>query len=186
MSFHIHLFYPVGMDKLLDLRPGKWGLLILPRSMRSQVLTGLGRIAERGPLLVLDGGNSFNAYVVARAVRGRSEVLERIRISRAFTCYQMVSLLEEIPATSTPVVCLDFFATFFDESLPARERQRLLESCLPHFSRLGKSAGLMVIVSPPKIILPETAAFLEILQNAAGNVWMEEPLPQIPEPLRLF
>ena len=174
------------MDKLLDLRPGKWGLLILPRSMRVDILGGLGRMAERGPLLVLDGGNQFNAYVVSRAVRGRSEVLERIRVSRAFTCYQMVSLLEEIPATSTPVVCLDFFSTFFDESLPSRERQRLLETCIPHFARLGKSAGLMVAVSVPKVILPETATFFDILQKAAGNIWMAEPSPVPREPLRLF
>jgi len=180
------MFYAGGMDMLLDLRPGKWGLLVLPRSMRSQVLNGLGRIAEHGPLLVLDGGNSFNAYTVSRAVRGRPEVLERIRVSRAFTCYQMVSLLEEVPATTTPTVCLDFFSTFFDESLPARERQRLLESCLPHFSRLGKTAGLMVVVSPPKMILPETTAFLDILQNAAGNIWAAEFPTPTPEPLRLF
>ena len=34
---------------------------------------------------VLDGGNRFDAYAVARAVRGRPEVLNRITVSRAFT-----------------------------------------------------------------------------------------------------
>ena len=180
------MIYAVVMDMLLDLRPGKWGLLILPRSMRTEILVGLGRMAERGPLLVLDGGNRFNAYIVSRAVRGRREVLERIQISRAFTCYQMVSLLEGLPETNVSVVCLDFLATFFDESLPSRERQRLLYSCLPHFARLGKSASLIVNVFPPKMLLPETAAFLEILQKNAGNVWAAELPPPPPEPLRLF
>ena len=174
------------MDILLDFRPGQWGLLILPRSMRPKVLTGLGLLAERGPLLVLDGGNGFNAYTVSRAVRGRDEVLARIRISRAFTCYQMVSLLESVPADKTPVVCLDFLATFFDEALPNHERHRLLKSCLPHLARLGKAAGVMVAVSPPRVILPETATFLELLTNAAGSVWSADFPSPCPEPLRLF
>ena len=180
------VLYAVHMDILLDLRPGKWGLLILPRPMRANVLAGLGRLAERGPLLVLDGGNQFNAYRVSRTVRGRPEVLGRIHVSRAFTCYQMVSLLEETPASNTPVVCLDFFSTFFDESLPTRERQRLLEACLPHFARLGRGAGLLVAVSPPKINLPETAAFLEILSGAAGEIWAAELPVAPPAALRLF
>lgn len=174
------------MDTFIDLHPGQWGLLILPRAMRSKVLAGIGRLAEHGPLLVLDGGNSFNAYTVSRAVRGREDVLKRIQISRAFTCYQMVSLLEGISQAPASIVCLDFLATFFDESLPARERQRLLETCLPHLTRLSKLASLLVTISPPKVILPETATFLELLQNSAGTIWATSiPLPA-PEPLRLF
>jgi hypothetical protein len=174
------------MDTFIDLRPGQWGLIILPRAMRFDILTGIGHLAERGSLLVLDGGNSFNAYTVSRAVRGREDILRRIQISRVFTCYQMVSLLESISQAPASVVCLDFFATFIDESLLVRERQRLLEACLPHFTRLGRLSNLIVTISPPKVILPETAAFLEILQSAAGTVWSAPiPLPA-PESLRLF
>lgn len=170
----------------LDLCPGQWGLLILPRSRRANVLTGLGHLAEHGPLLVLDGGNWFNAYTVSRAVRGKADVLTRIRVSRAFTCYQMVSLLDSLSSAATPIICLDFLTTFFDESLPTHERRRLLETCLLHFAHLGKSDGMLVVVSPPKVILPETAIFLEILENAAGSVWAVELPPTVPEPLRLF
>jgi hypothetical protein len=174
------------MDTLFDLHPGKWSLIILPRSKRSNILAGIARLAEHGPLLVLDGGNNFNAYTVSRAVRGSKDVLGRIQVSRAFTCYQMVSLLEGISFTPASIVCLDFLSTFFDESLPARERQRLLEACLPHFTRLSRSANLIVAISPPRVILPETATFLELLQNAAGTIWVTPiPLPS-PEPLRLF
>jgi hypothetical protein len=174
------------MDTLFDLRLGKWSLIILPRSMRSNTLTGIGRLAERGPILVLDGGNSFNAYTVSRAVRGREDVLRCIQISRAFTCHQMVSLLEGISSAPSSVVCLDFLATFFDESLPVRERQRLLEACLPHFTSINQSANLAVTISPPKVILSETVAFLQILQTAAGSIWAAPAVLPAPEPLRLF
>jgi hypothetical protein len=174
------------MDTLFNLRPGKWSLIILPRSMRSNILVSIGHLAERCPILVLDGGNGFNAYTVSRAVQGREDVLRRIRISRAFSCHQMASLLEGISQVPKSVVCLDFLSTFFDESLPVRERQRLLEACLLHFTRLNKLANLIVTISPPKVILPETAAFLELLGNAAGAIWTTPaPLPA-PEPLRLF
>jgi hypothetical protein len=59
------------------------------------------RLALRGELRVLDGGNSFNAYTVARNL-GRlvggggsalEEALQRIQVARAFTCYQVLTLL---------------------------------------------------------------------------------------------
>ena len=186
LMFYTSMLYAVGMETLLDLRPGKWNLLIVPRFMRANILEGIGHMAERSPLLVLDGGNQFNAYKVSRAVRGRTEVLERIHVSRAFTCYQMVSLLEGLSVSKTPVICLDFLSTFFDEAIPSRERQRLLQSCLPHFSRLGKASGLMAVISLPKVLLPETPTFLDILQKAAGNIWMAEIQEPEPEPMRLF
>jgi hypothetical protein len=98
----------------------------------------------------------------------------------------MVSLLEGISQAPASIVCLDFLSTFFDESLSAHERQRRLEICLPHFTRLSKSANLIVTISPPKVILPETVAFLELLQNAAGAIWTTQPSLPAPEPLRLF
>ena len=186
LLFNNQMLYSVGMDMLMDLRPGKWDLLVLPRSMRDRFLTGLGYIAKKGSLLVLDGGNQFNAYIVSRSVHGRTNILKGIHVSRAFTCYQMVSLLENTPASTTATVCLDFLATFLDESLPVRERQRLLESCLPHFSRLSKSAEFLVTISAPKVMLPETITFLNILEKSAGNIWMEEYRAPKPEPLRLF
>src|SRR5512137_642239 len=76
----------------------KWMLVVGPRSLNTALLTAIARLGEGGPVRVLDGGNRFNAYVVARAARGRPEVLNRITVSRAFTCYQVLSLLESTPA----------------------------------------------------------------------------------------
>jgi hypothetical protein len=101
------------------------------------MLCAIARLGERGEVRVLDGGNRFNAYIVARAASGRPEVLNRITVSRAFTCYQVHSLLESTPAVSVPFVVLDLLNTFYDESVGATERKRLLGACIVQLERLA-------------------------------------------------
>src|SRR3990170_2880132 len=72
-----------------------WGAQAPTRTLLT-ALTGLaagGRSAR-----VFDGGNSFDGYFVARLARRLSPqpyaVLNRIRLSRAFTCFQLAELIE--------------------------------------------------------------------------------------------
>ena len=64
------------------------------------------RLALTGELRVLDGGNRFNVYPVARIIRRYSPeltaALARIRLARAFTCYQAAAMLAEMPAETAP------------------------------------------------------------------------------------
>jgi hypothetical protein len=75
------------------------------------------RLALNGPVRVLDGGNRFNVYPVAQAVRRLTprleETLSHMSLSRAFTCYQMLTLLEETPADPVPTLVLDLLSTFW-------------------------------------------------------------------------
>ena len=135
---------------------------------------------------VLDGGNRFNAYTVARQARGRPEVLERITVSRAFTCYQVLSLLESTPAAPLPFVVLDLLATFYDESVRAAERRRLLQACLTHLQRLQAAAGGVVSIHPPAVPSPVAVELLGLLQSAAEATYFVQPVSPAPEPLRLF
>jgi len=125
----------------IEPKAGSWILLVGPRSLNSTMLTAIARLGERCSLRVLDGGNCFNAYTVARAARGRQEVLNRITVARAFTCYQVLSLLESTPSTQAPFIVLDLLNTFYDESVQIGERKRLLRTCIAHLERLvGPSA----------------------------------------------
>ena len=82
----------LGMDiSAIVPQAGRLSLLVGPRRMNPTLLNFIAHLAEREPLRVLDGGNRFNVYTVAHAAHGRTEVLDRITISRAFTCYQVVS-----------------------------------------------------------------------------------------------
>ena len=119
------------MNLLPDPTAGKLGLLIGPRAEREVMFKITALLASHGPVRILDGGNSFDAFRVARLIRRRTphlaQALERISIARAFTCYQVVTLFEQTPATPCPQLALDMLATFGDESVSVEESERLLQ-----------------------------------------------------------
>jgi hypothetical protein len=167
--------------------------------MNPTMLAAIARLGEGGAVRILDGGNRFNAYTVARAAAGKPEVLNRITVSRAFTCYQVLSLLESTPAVQVPFVVLDLLNTFYDESVQVGERKRLLRVCIAHLERLsGLSASQPA--GAPGNIAGETAfsglaswgggqglpalrqdVSLVPLQHAAGGVVSAHP-PKVPSP----
>lgn len=166
--------------------PGGWILLVGPRQVNIAMLTAVARLGEITRVRVLDGGNRFNAYTVARLVRGRPVVLEHITISRAFTCYQVLALLESVPATPSACVVLDLLNTFYDESVQAGERKRLLGVCLSQLERLGQCSNCVVSVHPPKVPSQAAVEMLAMLQAKALDTIFIQPEPAAPEPLRLF
>ena len=194
-----------GIDGPLQAEPNGFILLVGPRSLNTTMLTAIARLGEGAaasathvadtadggltpPRLVrvLDGGNRFNAYTLARLARGRPQVLERITVSRAFTCYQVLSLLESTPATPSPFVVLDLLNTFYDESVQAGERKRLLRACLTQLKRLEAAAGGAVSVHPPAVPSQAALELLGLLQAASLETYFVQPAPAPPEPLRLF
>lgn len=155
-------------------------LLIAPHAGKSMMLEMAARLATAGTLRVIDGGNQFNAYVVARAVRRRTarmeEALTNIRVARAFTCYQMLVMLADTPENSHPTLVLDLLSTFYDENVRLAESRRLLAASIDHLRRLSETAPLMVSVRPPgSASEPERAELLEMLRQAAHQVWITEP-----------
>jgi hypothetical protein len=178
--------YPVDMITDLEPKIGTLILLVGPRSINPTMLTAVARLGERGALRVLDGGNRFDAYAVARAARGRPEVLERITISRAFTCYQVLSLLENTPDIPVPFVVLDLLRTFYDESVRAGERKRLVRDCILQLERLEKAAGGVVSIHPPAVFSQTAVEMLEMLQASAVDTYFIQPAAAAPEPMRLF
>ncbi|HLA07682.1 MAG TPA: hypothetical protein VJ022_09585 [Anaerolineales bacterium] len=173
------------MNELLDLHPGQWNLLILPHRRRKHLLATIGHLAKLTPLWVLDCGRQFDASVVARAAGGRAEIMDRIRIQRAFICYEAVKLLEHVPAGVHPVLILDFLSTFYDENVKLHLRKFLLESSLRHFQRLSHGAGLTVTAQPP----PDSAEALELferLRSCASQVSTYEPPASDPQQMNLF
>ena len=139
------------------------------------------RMALTGSVRVLDAGNRFNIYPVAKALRRRTarmeEALGRITLSRAFTCYQFQSLLEETPAGDTPTILVDLLATFLDENVPLGEALRLLNACLPHLQRLAERAPLVISVKPIPSIAAARAPLLAKLEAEMDQTWRLEDVP---------
>ncbi len=123
-----------------------------------------GWMAGKGiEVIVLDGANRFNAYTVSSFARRTlippEKLLKSIRIARAFTCYQMATLMgerlvslvhartagaihactpkcgvsarrHESPLQKPWVILLGPLTTFLDEDVPEREVRPLFERSL--------------------------------------------------------
>jgi len=172
------------------LSPKHLHLLIHPNPGTSRLLLDLAAsLALRGPLEVLDGGNCFNIYTVAQALRrGGADVrraLGRIQVARAFTCYQMAAMVCQEPVKATtpeeaaPLMVLDFLNTFQDENVSLSERKRLLRSSLPALRQRCQAAPILVSIRK------EVPEFMEMLVEAADDIWRAETPPQPPTQMTL-
>ncbi len=168
--------YPGSMDAPGFPISGQLALVLGPHAAQAQMLDLAARLAVGGPVRVLDCGNRFNVYPVARAIRSRTDglqaALQRIRLARAFTCYQVLALLEEAPDEGVPTLVIDLLATFYDEDVKLPETQRLLRRCLQQLRRLSQAAPLIVSAQPPKpIIYEERIGLFEAVRAAAKVLW---------------
>lgn len=137
----------------------------------------------QGQARVLDGGNRFNAYPVAHAVRRQNQdpraALNRIQLSRAFTCYQVDALLTEWQPVTYPTLVFDLLATFYDESVNLRESQRLLLRVLWQLEQLSKLGPVVVSTRMPATICAERMVLYEMLKARTGSMRLEmEVQPQ--------
>lgn len=177
------------MQTLPALNPGQLHLLLAAYPARHELVNAMiARLAAGGPVLVLDGGNCFQAHRIARLLRRNTPHLEtalnNILIARAFTCYQVVTLLAETPATAVPTLVLDLLTTFLDENVLLSERRRLLEISLGHLRRLSHLAPTLVSVAQDgKISLP--GELLHLLEEHVDQIWHFEAPPPV-EALRLL
>jgi hypothetical protein len=166
------------MDTLPALQPGQLHLILAARAAQHQLVNALiARRALAGPIRVLDGGNCFKGHHLARELRrGTPDLkaaLENVHVARAFTCYQVATLLNSTSEVPFPTMVLEMLSTFYDESVPLVERQRLLETCRVQLRRLSSQASVAVSVSPP----PDEASgkLLSVLEEIADHTWHLEP-----------
>jgi hypothetical protein len=176
------------MDNPLQLSPRQLHLVIAPHRAQRQMMTILtARLALSGQVRLLDAGNCFDGYGLARQLRQQTsywrQALERVSVARAFTCYQVETLLSESLSDLSPVLVLNLLDTFYDENVKLAERLRLLDISLAELRRLCRLASVAVSTSQPKP--GQAGELLELLTAAAGQVWSYEE-PQPVEPLRLF
>ena len=166
------------MSLLPELIPGQIGLVVGPRAERMTMLELSARLALQGPVRVLDGGNSYNALYVARYVRRQTvqltETLNRIQLARAFTCYQVVTLLEQTAVSAQPTLILDLLATFYDESVELQEAHRLLRQVVCHLHRLRRLAPVIVSLRPPPAQQPDRAGLHHPLEKIADHLLIRE------------
>lgn len=105
----------------------------------------------------IDGGNAIEPYKLGSICRrlglDRRDILSRINVSRAFTAYQFVSLvedrLEEEVARCTPATIIVSSATdlFMDKDMKWMESYQLLRRCAEVVSRVTQEHETVTLVT---------------------------------------
>lgn len=161
------------------------GQLVVLQAPPLEVMTTIvARLALAGPVYVLDTGNRYDAYGVARLVRRHTieldQTLSRIHLARAFTCYQVVALFEQLPDVAVPHVIYDLTVTFEDEGVPLGESYRLLALVLERLQCLRRSAPVVASLRPPR--RPQRRGLLRAVVDLADHVFAWESAPGVTQP----
>jgi hypothetical protein len=166
------------------LKPNKMIVICSPSAAREQVAALTAELALCGAVTVLDGGNRFPAYQTMRMLRRRTANLlptaNRIFLRRAFTCHQMLALLESSPSLHQPHLILDLLATFHDENVPTAEVSRLLDRCLAQLDRLRLEALVIVSLAPSHT--ERQFLFERVCSRGDQLLQIEIPYPVITQP----
>lgn len=149
-------------------------LIIAQSAAREQMLEWIAMQACGGRVRVIDGGNQFNVYRVAKNIRRQTHrlhtVLQNIQISRSFSCYQMTALLEKTPAENTPLFLLDFLFSYYDEDIRLKESMRLLTKSIQSLKRLSTQAPL-IISTRPRMYDVNRSVLLDEVKDNATQLW---------------
>ncbi len=108
-------------------------------------------------LIFVDGGNSIDPYGIANLCKrkgyDRQDVLSQINCARAFTAYQLVTLindkLEDMvrESRSSTLIVSCFVDLFFDRDMPWQESFQLIRRCVNTLKRLTKEHNLITIIT---------------------------------------
>ncbi|MBX2992964.1 MAG: hypothetical protein KF749_17570 [Bacteroidetes bacterium] len=142
------------------------------------------------PIALVDGTNRFDAYYIAefarkvtsqRPARQRvtpEQLLERIFISRAFTCYQMeATITQRLPAfvrkKQCPIVIIfGLLDTFYDEQAPLFEVKASIQRVIAALHKL-KQGNISVLLASldMKLASNERNALFPKLRLAMDEVY---------------
>lgn len=145
------------------------------------LLAGLRAARPGRPLLIVDGANAFDPFLVADLARKSGlpphALLDQIRISRVFTCHQLEALLSgrlqaAVQQFRAPAV---YFSGLLDpllsEEAPAGEAVRIFRLVIPALRRLVGTGVVTLVACPPPHDSPGREQFFPLLCKAAAWVF---------------
>jgi len=127
-------------------------------------------------VVFIDGGNAFDPYLIAEAARRygvhREEALGRIHVSRAFTCYQLHSLiLDGVPEALHSfdpklVVVSEVLRLYSEADLDRTEVRTMFNQAAYSLRELAEEHGVLVLATHRS----KRESFLERLLLSRANV----------------
>jgi hypothetical protein len=146
--------------------------------IRAQLPPQLGGLGSN--LVFIDGANTFRLYQVARLARlhqlDPKQALDRIYISRAFTAYQMVSLIlqkleDAAKAYNAKLVIIsDIAAMFLDKDVEDEEAKRIYSQVTTRLSNFAREHQVIVIATYPPHIDNKRNLYLQALTSGRANI----------------
>lgn len=135
--------------------------LIFPLSMRIAAY----QMLKQQRVAVVDGCNRINIHALARFAQERNidpeNFLQRIFVSRGFTCYQIEqAVVHELPSflkkiESRSAIVLGLLDTLYDEQAPLREVRKILGRVLKKFEQFKEEGITLLVVSQKFTVVPE-------------------------------
>ncbi len=146
--------------------------------IRAQLPTQLGGLGSN--VIFIDGGNTFRLYQVARLAQlhrlNPKEALNRIYISRAFTAYQITSLvMDKLKETTKKhnaklVILSDIAGFFLDKDVPEEEARNVFSQVTAGLSKFARENQLILIATYPPHQETRRNSYLHTLTCARANV----------------
>lgn len=148
----------------------------------------VGRFALQTEIKVIVGANriSFDQLplILGERVGEVYEVMDRILVSRAESCYQMEDVLAALEPGPAPIIIIDMLASFYDEDLSLGEVTLLLKKCLRRIHQLSDAAPIL-ISAEVDAARPELLELLERHCDQRFYFQPEEPAPDPQTSMRL-
>jgi hypothetical protein len=168
------------------------------------LLTGAGRtstlalpfaayFAARGETVtVVEAANNFNLYRLTEWARRHGlpplELLNRLRIARSFTPFQLAVILEHIGKEmaryhATRLVVTGLPDCLYDEELTSEEARNTFARCCQSLTRLAGQATTMAFAESPPHPVGSRARFQERLlelSRTAYEIHPDEPVCFVP------
>ncbi len=132
-------------------------------------------ILEGKQVLCLDGGNRFDPLLIARFARKRelnsSEFSQKIRVARAFTCFQLTELLVRLPRLlrtfpAQLVIVTAFPELYFDEDVREREAMASFQRAFRALQAEQLSAPVAVFTDATSFRSSRRVMFQELIAQA--------------------
>jgi hypothetical protein len=137
-------------------RPVRKALIMGQRPEDLTVFLGAFAASLGFQVLVADGANAFDPYIVSKFARREGlppeGLLKKISVARAFTCHQLATLIRErlepmvVPGIPALVLFLGPCTMFFDEDVRGEEAALLFRKTLARVGEMSRQ-GVFFLMS---------------------------------------
>jgi len=164
-KYAVHWISPVQFGQLL--------LLETHGRERGNIIELITQWVLRGSFLLIAAGDWFVdhddvRYSVFRYTNDFDEILDRLRLVRARTCFQLLDLLMEADKENKSILILDPLHHFYNADVELSVRERIFEQCCQLTKRLSLSNYIALLV--PKVEIEDHKRFFPLLATVADEI----------------